>query len=272
MVDDKVLKYLLINTLQTDSFQNFKTIWSSIIGVTPESFKTQLTEKLTENLEVFKNGIGVSALTVFDMEKNGFIYVDEDIERVTGIPKPLYFEKGASYILSRAILPHVPLLISSTLKQRNFFKNKSKEFYDNFIVNREFAYKSKREPVNWVLHQVVKHLFNASGKLFGVVVLQTQLKNSNYIGKFRFNIYDKKKNVIVYPKLGIKHSHIHDLTDRERQVINLLLQNKTNKAIAEELHISYHTVRTHRKSAMKKLNCHSIYELAREYSVLLNGD
>lgn len=252
-----------------NDFERFKNIWHDLIGVTPELFKENLVNQLIKDLSVFKNGIGVSALTVFDIEKNSFLFVDDDIERVTGIPKPFYFSKGTKYIISKAVLEHIPLIISSTLKQKQFFKNKPQDYYDNFIVNREFAYNSNKAPVNWVLHQVVKHLFNASGKLFGIVVMQTQLKNSNYIGKFRFTIYDKNQNKIVYPK-PTHSNNLKELTTREKEIITLLLQNHSNKAIAEKLHISYHTVRTHRKTAMKKLNCHSIYELAKEYSVLLN--
>lgn len=253
-----------------NDFERFKNIWHDIIGVTPEAFKENLVNQLVKDLSIIKNGIGVSALTVFDIEKNSFLFVDDDIERVTGIPRPFYFSKGTKYIISRAVIEHIPLIIGSVIKQKQFFKNKPQDYYDNFIVNREYAYKSHKTPVNWVLHQVVKHLFNPSGKLFGVVALQTQLKHTNYIGKFRYTIYDKKQNSIVYPKTTSK-SNLKQLTDREKEIITLLLQNKNNTEIAEQLHISYHTVRTHRKSAMKKLNCHSIYELAREYSVLLDG-
>lgn len=252
-------------------FENLKNIWVDFIGITPENYKEKLVDKLIKDLGVFKNGIGVSALTVFDIEKNKFLYVDEDIERVTGICITDYFHKGVSFIFSRAIMEHIPLLINSTLKQRLFFYNKPQSYFENFIVNREYAYKQKNKPASWVLHQVVKHLFNSSGKLFAIVSLQTQLKHTNYLGKFRFYIYDKKKNAIVYPK-PTANTKISQLTDREKEIIILLLQNKNNKAIAEALHISYHTVRTHRKSAMKKLKCHSIYELAREYSILLNRD
>ena len=249
-----------------NTLEDFKNIWYDIIGITPQLFKEQLVAKLVEDLGSIKSGIGVSALTVFDIEKNNFLYVDDDIERVTGIPKTDYFNKGTSHIIAKAKLEHVPLIISSAIKQKRFFKGKPEAYYDNFIVNREFAYKSKNESTNWVLHQVVKHLFNSSGKLFAVVVLQTKFKSSNYIGKFRFYIYDKSKNDIVYPESkSPTNDNIAKLTAREKEIITLLLQNKSNKEIADILHISYHTVRTHRKVAMKKLSCHSIYELAAQY-------
>lgn len=43
------------------------------------------------------------------------------------------------------------------------------------------------------------------------------------------------------------------LTNRERAVFNLLVQNKTTKEIAEELSISEKTVRNHISNTMQKL-------------------
>lgn len=43
------------------------------------------------------------------------------------------------------------------------------------------------------------------------------------------------------------------LTKREREVFELLIQNKTTVEIAEELHISEKTVRNHISNSMQKL-------------------
>jgi DNA-binding NarL/FixJ family response regulator len=44
-----------------------------------------------------------------------------------------------------------------------------------------------------------------------------------------------------------------DISDREKEVLNLLAQGKTNAQIAEELVISPNTVKTHVKNTLKKL-------------------
>lgn len=43
------------------------------------------------------------------------------------------------------------------------------------------------------------------------------------------------------------------LTNREKEVFNLLIQNKTTREIAEELSISEKTVRNHISNTMQKL-------------------
>ena len=52
-----------------------------------------------------------------------------------------------------------------------------------------------------------------------------------------------------------------DLTARERQICDLLLEGKTNKAIAEQLVLSERTVESHVSSALTKLNAASRHEL-----------
>jgi len=51
------------------------------------------------------------------------------------------------------------------------------------------------------------------------------------------------------------------LTDRERQVYQLLAEGNSNKEIANRLNLSLHTVETHRWRIMEKMDLHSTAEL-----------
>ena len=51
------------------------------------------------------------------------------------------------------------------------------------------------------------------------------------------------------------------LSSREREILQLLAENKSNKDIAKALGISVRTVETHRRSVMQKLDANSIVEL-----------
>lgn len=53
------------------------------------------------------------------------------------------------------------------------------------------------------------------------------------------------------------------LTSREREVLQMLAEGKTNKEIATVLNLSVYTVDAHRGRIMEKLNLHSINELVR---------
>jgi DNA-binding CsgD family transcriptional regulator len=54
----------------------------------------------------------------------------------------------------------------------------------------------------------------------------------------------------------------HLLTSREKEVLDLLLSNHSNREIAEKLFIDYETIRSHRKNIYKKLKVNTIMELA----------
>jgi DNA-binding NarL/FixJ family response regulator len=51
------------------------------------------------------------------------------------------------------------------------------------------------------------------------------------------------------------------LTPREREVLQLIAEGKTNKDVANILHLSVHTVDAHRGNILQKLNLHGIPEL-----------
>ena len=53
------------------------------------------------------------------------------------------------------------------------------------------------------------------------------------------------------------------LTDREREVLQLLAEGKSTKQIALKLHISVKTVETHRRQIMDKLDIHTVAELTK---------
>jgi DNA-binding NarL/FixJ family response regulator len=51
------------------------------------------------------------------------------------------------------------------------------------------------------------------------------------------------------------------LTDREKEVLQLLAEGKSNKEVANLLNLSLYTVETHRANLMQKLNLHNTAEL-----------
>lgn len=51
------------------------------------------------------------------------------------------------------------------------------------------------------------------------------------------------------------------LTAREREILQMIAEGKSNKDIANLLHLSPYTVETHRANMMEKLNLHNVPEL-----------
>ena len=64
-------------------------------------------------------------------------------------------------------------------------------------------------------------------------------------------------------------SELYELSDREREVLVELSKGLSNKEIADKLHISVHTVITHRKNIIKKTGIKSVAGLT-VYAMLNN--
>jgi DNA-binding NarL/FixJ family response regulator len=61
-------------------------------------------------------------------------------------------------------------------------------------------------------------------------------------------------------KKGVEDSY-ELLTEREREILQLLAEGKSNKEAATALHLSPYTIETHRNNLMQKLNLHNTAEL-----------
>jgi two-component system, NarL family, response regulator NreC len=63
----------------------------------------------------------------------------------------------------------------------------------------------------------------------------------------------------------LQQEHLQDsydlLTDREKEILQLLAEGKSNKEVAAVLNLSLHTVETHRMHIMQKLNLHNTAEI-----------
>jgi two-component system, NarL family, response regulator NreC len=64
---------------------------------------------------------------------------------------------------------------------------------------------------------------------------------------------------------SLKQNNLQDsydlLTEREREVLQLLAQGKSNKEVAQVLDLSPHTIDSHRTNMMQKLNLHNTAEI-----------
>lgn len=63
----------------------------------------------------------------------------------------------------------------------------------------------------------------------------------------------------------MRERRLHDsydlLTEREREVLQLLAEGKSNKEVAAVLNVSPYTIETHRTNLMQKLNLHNTAEI-----------
>lgn len=74
-------------------------------------------------------------------------------------------------------------------------------------------------------------------------------------------------------KLADENPGIKILTEKEKEILNMISQNKTTKEIAEALFVSYKTIENHRANICKKLNitgCNALLKFIIENKTLLS--
>lgn len=85
----------------------------------------------------------------------------------------------------------------------------------------------------------------------------------------RFQIEKRIEEVVSSSQKQSESTEVYDLSDREREVLVELAKGLMNKEIANKLHISIHTVITHRKNIIRKTGIKSTAGLA-VYAMLNN--
>lgn len=74
----------------------------------------------------------------------------------------------------------------------------------------------------------------------------------------------------IYDRCEISGDKLEKLTEREIEIVQLVCDGKTTAEIAEQLKRSTHTINTHRKNVLKKLNVKSPLELLKLMSETQN--
>jgi two-component system response regulator NreC len=107
----------------------------------------------------------------------------------------------------------------------------------------------------------------ASGYLLKDCAFEELVEAIRSVAKNRIYLSPQIASVVVKDyvnRLDQSQSSVFSiLTDREREVLQLLAEGKTTKEIAGKLSVSFKTIETHRKQIMDKLNVNSIAELTK---------
>ncbi|TXG40115.1 LuxR C-terminal-related transcriptional regulator [Seonamhaeicola maritimus] len=192
-----------------------------------------------------------------------FEYVSKNMNACLGLDKELFDKGGMKYFWSRIHPEDIERWLQALNELMNFtlkeidgkdrlkmsytwnyrFKNAQDE-YVNIIQNTTpLEFDTNHKPIiglahYTVLHPNIKMQVCASAKLLN--------QQNEYETKY-FNNYSQKL--------------LNAISNRERDIIRLLVLDYSSKQIAEKLEISSNTVDTHRRNILKKLNISSTGEL-----------
>tara|TARA_R110000787_G_scaffold43892_2_gene107462 strand:+ start:33954 stop:34724 length:771 start_codon:yes stop_codon:yes gene_type:complete len=193
-----------------------------------------------------------------------FEYISKNMFPCLGLDSQNMKEKGMRYFWSRIHPDDVESWLSALNKLMDFtineileedrkqmsytwnyrFKN-SKDEYLNIIQNTTpLDFDKEYKPIIGLAHYTI---LDSKIKMDVCASAKFLNKNNEYETKY-FNNFSQKLLT-------------NGISNRERDIVRLLILNKTSKEIAEKLFISSNTVDTHRRNILKKLNISSTGEL-----------
>lgn len=193
-----------------------------------------------------------------------FEYISKNMKSCLGLEIALIKEKGMRYFWSRIHSDDVESWLAALNELMNYtvneisieqrtrmnytwnyrFKN-SKDEYVNIVQNTTpLEFDIEKKPIIGLAHYTV---LNSNIKMDVCASAKWLNDNNEYETKY-FNNFSQKLLT-------------DGISNRERDIIRLLVLNNSSKEIAEKLHISPNTVDTHRRNILKKMNISSTGEL-----------
>lgn len=193
-----------------------------------------------------------------------FEYISKNFTACTGLSNEKMMEGGMDYFWSLFHPQDIKLWLKSLTNLMTFTMTE--------LSNEQ------RKRMSYTWNYRIK---NASGDYINIIQNTTPLQfdadNKPIIGMAHYTVLngDLQMDICASAKYlndnneyetlfyeNVSSSKLLDvISNRERDIIRLIITKNTSETIAEKLNISIHTVNTHRRNILKKINIDSTFEL-----------
>ncbi len=198
---------------------------------------------------------------IIDFVTMEYLFMSESIFHVTGHQK--WKEKGVEFAMSLYHPEDEQMAKKIHVKQTDHMLSVPKEDRGKYKYTHDFRIRhADGHYIRVNHHAIFLHFDDGGNPLSSLCICNdiTELKKNTTLN-FEISKLNMQGgfNVILkeyYPLLNNL-----DITSREYEVLSHLANGSSSKEIAEELFISEHTVRDHRKNMLKKNNAKTVGEL-----------
>lgn len=238
-------------------FEEVQNSWELISGSGSLDVKAFNANINKEQMDTFQ--VGKCYYFLLDLQNRNFIYLHPDAKKVLGYDADTV---DLNYFLSRihpddqsVFLNHENTVVAffSKLPVEKFMKYKVA--YDYRILHKDGHYVRIHHQVVVVNHDQ-KSIITTMGIHTDITHLKTSNKSTlSFIG------LDNEPSFYNVNVKELYRPSLIQMTNREKEIIHLMMKGLTTKQIAEILVISNLTVSTHRRNILKKTNTKTIIEL-----------
>ena len=193
-----------------------------------------------------------------------FEYVSKNFTACTGLSRDKMLNGGMNYFWSLFHKEDIELWLES-LKQLMTFTMSELDNSQRKRMSYTWNYRIKNGKDKYVtiIQNTTPLQFDENNKpiigLAHYTVLDCDFKQ-DICSSAKFLNESNEYETLFYQNLS-NQNLLYSISNRERDIVRLLIVNKTSNEIGEKLNISKHTVDTHRRNILKKLNLTSTSQL-----------
>lgn len=200
---------------------------------------------------------------IFDVMNGCFKYINPNIQKVLGYTA---HDMTVEYFFSRIHPEDQPLMLNYENTTVEFFKQLPGDKIDKYKFSYDYRIRNVEDKYVRLLQQVITIQYSKTDNILLTLGIHTDISHIkkdgpsylSFIGLEGEPSYiDVQVDRIYKPSKNI-------LTNREKQVVNLIISGANTQQIASVLFISAHTVSTHRKNILAKIGVKSVGELTRK--------
>lgn len=244
--------------MKIDFYKEARKIWDDL---SPDD---EL-EKLTFELKIHKKllnifQVGEFYYFVFNPKKGEFEFMSPGLKTVLGFdPETI----SASYFLSQLHPEDQPYFLNFETKIKQFFSELPFDKVEKYKIRYDFRIKNNEGQYIRILHQMVSIQHNDTGVFVRSLGIHTDISHLKEGGKpvLSFIGMGGEPSFINVEVENLFKPSKRILSEREMNVLILLVAGQKSPEIAQSLNIKKYTVDTHRKNILRKTNCLSSYEL-----------
>lgn len=230
-------------------------------------------EDFIESINRNKENI-LSPCVISDLSSTDFVYASKNIKNLIGY-------SHQDVMKDKIIMSYETLHPDDTNRMFTIFEDIFSVYFSipieqrlNYKFCNDFRFKRHDGRFIWLLHEFMFLKYDNQGK---PLISLSRVKDITSIkGEDTLNLYigrcdDQCNYSIQFSKRYPLLKNESKLTRREIEILKMISDGYLSKQIADKLHISFHTVNTHRQHMLEKTNTTTSSELvsyAREHGMI----
>lgn len=203
---------------------------------------------------------------IIDLATSTYHFLGKQQQNISGIENEELLKLGIEGFLQRVHPEEIGILLNEVYQDFGIWLDEVKDEHSHIDIVFQYNYRFLNGHEKFI--NMMEHVHPLEVDRDG----RTSLILGNVITVDDTQILPIRSSMKVYHKDEVietlksktygKKQLEQNITQREQDILRNLATGKTSKEIAEQLFISPHTVDTHRRNLLKKMECNSVVELA----------